>query len=100
MLGTLSNPNIKKLRQAALPLTGASGDYDLLLESIGDLNYVLLGEATHGTHEFYKARAEITKRLIKERASRRLRSKQTGQTRLGSIDTCEVLATSETQIKR
>ncbi len=67
MLGTLSIPNIKKLRQAALPLTGACGDYDLLLESIGDLNYVLLGEATHGTHEFYKARAEITKRLIHEK---------------------------------
>src|SRR3954469_12964496 len=34
---------------------------------IGEARYVLLGEATHGTHEFYKARAEITKRLIREK---------------------------------
>jgi erythromycin esterase-like protein len=67
MLGTLSNPDIKKLRGTAAPLTGAAGDYDSLLELIADANYVLLGEATHGTHEFYKARAEITKRLIREK---------------------------------
>ena len=34
---------------------------------IGDAPYVLLGEASHGTHEFYKARAEITKRLVREK---------------------------------
>jgi erythromycin esterase-like protein len=33
----------------------------------GDARFVLLGEASHGTHEFYKARAEITKRLIQEK---------------------------------
>src|SRR5205823_820178 len=49
------------------PLTGASTDYDPLIEEIADARYVLLGEATHGTHEFYKARAEISKRLIKEK---------------------------------
>jgi len=52
---------------AAHPLTGAAGDYDPLLEMIGDARYVLLGEATHGTHEFYRARAEITKRLVREK---------------------------------
>lgn len=67
MLGVLSNPDISKLRHEALPLTGAAGDYDALLRQIGDAKYVLLGEATHGTHEFYKARAEITKRLIREK---------------------------------
>jgi erythromycin esterase-like protein len=51
-------------RDAARPLTGAATDYDPLLELIGDARFVLLGEATHGTHEFYDARAEITKRLI------------------------------------
>lgn len=38
-----------------------------LLGLIGDARFVLLGEATHGTHEFYAERAEITRRLIEER---------------------------------
>jgi erythromycin esterase-like protein len=52
---------------AAVPLTGAAGDYDALLELIGESRFVLLGEASHGTHEFYKERAQITKRLINEK---------------------------------
>lgn len=56
------------VRDAAKPLTGASDDYDALLELISDdVRLVLLGEATHGTHEFYRERAEITKRLIVEK---------------------------------
>ncbi|HKX49713.1 MAG TPA: erythromycin esterase family protein, partial [Candidatus Binatia bacterium] len=55
------------LRDSAQPLTGASNDYDALLELIGDARLVLLGEATHGTHEFYRERAQITKRLIAEK---------------------------------
>lgn len=42
-------------------------DYDPLLEAIGDARLVLLGEASHGTHEFYSERARITKRLILEK---------------------------------
>ena len=42
-------------------------DLDPLMERIGDAKYVLLGEATHGTHEYYTWRAEITKRLITEK---------------------------------
>lgn len=42
-------------------------DYDELLDFIGDARFVLLGEASHGTHEFYRERAEITKRLIHEK---------------------------------
>ena len=42
-------------------------DLDVLLECIGDAKYVLLGEASHGTSEFYMWRAEITKRLITEK---------------------------------
>ncbi len=56
------------VRDAAYPLTGASTDYDPLLEFIGDARFVLLGEASHGTHEFYRQRAQITKRLIQEKA--------------------------------
>jgi erythromycin esterase-like protein len=54
-------------RDAAHPLTGNITDLDPLLELIGDARFVLLGEATHGTHEFYDTRAEITKRLIREK---------------------------------
>jgi erythromycin esterase-like protein len=55
------------VREAAHPLIGESDDYDPLLERIGDASLVLIGEASHGTHEFYRERAQITKRLIKEK---------------------------------
>jgi len=49
------------------PLRGRDDDYDDLLERIGDRRLVLIGEASHGTHEFYAERARITKRLILEK---------------------------------
>lgn len=55
------------VRDAAQSLTGAAQDYDPLLQLIGDARFVLLGEASHGTHEFYRERAQITKRLIQEK---------------------------------
>jgi len=48
------------------PLETSSG-IDILLRDIGDAKIVLLGESTHGTHEFYSWRSEITKRLINEK---------------------------------
>lgn len=42
-------------------------DLDPLMERMGDSKYVLLGEATHGTHEYYTWRAKISKRLIEEK---------------------------------
>lgn len=57
----------KAIAGAAHPVTGAPGDYDELIESVGDGRVVLIGEATHGTHEFYRHRAVITKRLIEEK---------------------------------
>ena len=42
-------------------------DLDTLLDRIADAQYVLLGEASHGTSEFYKWRIEISKRLIQEK---------------------------------
>jgi erythromycin esterase-like protein len=51
----------------AVDLTGAASDYDELLRLVGDRRVVLLGEATHGTHEFYRERARITQRLIEEK---------------------------------
>ena len=50
----------------AVAVVGADDDYDALLEMVGDRRFVLLGEASHGTHEFYRERARITKRLIDE----------------------------------
>ena len=42
-------------------------DYDALMSAIGDSRFVLIGEASHGTHEFYRERAQITKRLVLEK---------------------------------
>jgi erythromycin esterase-like protein len=58
------------LRKSLHPLTGSREDYDPLMEMIGEARVVLLGEASHGTHEFYRQRAEITKRLITEKGFR------------------------------
>jgi erythromycin esterase-like protein len=55
------------IAHTGIPLVGASSDFDVLLERIGDARFVFLGEATHGTHEFYRLRAELTKRLIREK---------------------------------
>ncbi len=49
-----------------MPVVGAADDYDSLLALIGDRRFVLIGEASHGTHEFYRERARITRRLIDE----------------------------------
>jgi erythromycin esterase-like protein len=58
---------IDGVRRAAHPLTGGARDYDPLLALVGDARFVLLGEASHGTHEFYRMRAEITLRLVREK---------------------------------
>ncbi len=55
------------IAEQATPLAGAPTDFDVLLDRIGDAPFVLLGEATHGSHEFYRIRAELTKRLIREK---------------------------------
>ncbi|MDQ4076562.1 MAG: erythromycin esterase family protein, partial [Chloroflexota bacterium] len=58
---------VEMVRGAAHTLTGDMQAYDPLMEMIGDAHFVLLGEASHGTHDFYQHRAEITKRLIQEK---------------------------------
>jgi erythromycin esterase-like protein len=57
---------VDAVRRAALPLSG-DDDHGALLALIGDARFVLLGEASHGTHEFYRERARITQRLIAEK---------------------------------
>ena len=58
---------LKGLRAHLQPLAGDARHYDGLLAQIGRARFALLGEASHGTHEFYRERAEITKRLITEK---------------------------------
>jgi erythromycin esterase-like protein len=58
---------VETVRAAAHRLTGSAQDYDPLLDLIGGARFALLGEASHGTHEFYRERAQITKRLITEK---------------------------------
>ena len=55
----------KLIREVAEPI-GDIGEVDLapILERIGDARVVLLGEATHGTSEFYQMRARITRELV------------------------------------
>jgi erythromycin esterase-like protein/predicted phosphoribosyltransferase len=64
---TADSALIKALSETAYPLAGSARDYDPLVGRIGEARFALLGEASHGTHEFYCERAEITKRLITEK---------------------------------
>jgi erythromycin esterase-like protein len=57
---------IDSIREAAYLVGGTKRDYDPLLEMAREARFVLLGEATHGSHEHYRERARITQRLISE----------------------------------
>src|SRR5688500_6763387 len=63
----LTPTDVEKIRKAAHRLTGTTRDYDPFLDRIDKARFVLIGEASHGTHEFYQQRAEITRRLIEEK---------------------------------
>ncbi|MFN7148031.1 MAG: erythromycin esterase family protein [Microthrixaceae bacterium] len=58
--------DVEQVERRAAAVSGAPSDYDDLLALVGDRRYVLLGEASHGTHEFYRERSRITQRLIDE----------------------------------
>ncbi len=53
--------------EAAIDAPGGVPPRAVLEDLIGDARVVLIGESSHGTHEFYDARAEITKWLIEEK---------------------------------
>jgi erythromycin esterase-like protein len=59
---------VEAVAAGAVPLTGAAADYDPLLALTAGARYALLGEQTHGTHEFYRERARISRRLVEEQA--------------------------------
>jgi erythromycin esterase-like protein len=52
------------VRRDAKPLTESAPDFSGLVDSLSHARFVLLGEASHGTHEFYEARARMTQQLI------------------------------------
>ena len=54
------------VRAHAMPLNGNAADLDGVVAMARDREFVLLGEASHGTHEFYRIRADITRRLMQE----------------------------------
>lgn len=57
---------IDVINEAAIPLEKPT-DYSSLIERIGDARFVMIGEASHGTHEFYQTRIEITQQLIQKK---------------------------------
>jgi erythromycin esterase-like protein len=57
---------VEQIRKRAIRLD-SSDDLDVIVRAIGDADLVLLGEASHGTSEFYTLRAELSKRLIREK---------------------------------
>ena len=58
---------LNQLRQYAIPLKAGNANYEALMSSIGDCRFVLLGEATHGTADFYRERCQISRKLIEEK---------------------------------
>lgn len=56
----------KRLHEIVRPLQGGPDDFSSVLERCKHARYVLIGEASHGTHEFYRIRAQITKQLIED----------------------------------
>ncbi|HET9279624.1 MAG TPA: erythromycin esterase family protein [Flavitalea sp.] len=57
---------ITSIRERAHPVTNIS-QLDILMDRIGDAQIVMLGEASHGTQEYYTWRSHITERLVKEK---------------------------------
>ncbi len=56
----------RTLSRIARLLDGGPRQFDPIIERIGGASTVLIGEASHGTHEFYEARAALTRQLIAE----------------------------------
>src|SRR4051812_48407440 len=57
----------ERLKDVIRPIRSPRDVMEPILEMVGDARIVLIGEASHGTHEFYDYRAEITKALIEQK---------------------------------
>jgi erythromycin esterase-like protein len=62
-----ADPAIDIVRHAALWFEHGRGGLDPILEAIGHARIVLIGEASHGTHEFYRIRADLTEALVEQK---------------------------------
>jgi erythromycin esterase-like protein len=58
------DPAVEIVRSEALWFEPTVDGLSPVLDAIGDARLVLIGEASHGTHEFYRTRAELTKALV------------------------------------
>ena len=64
MTASVDGATVDVLARAARRIDGSRDDYDALIYLVGTRRVVLIGEASHGTHDFYRERARITRRLI------------------------------------
>jgi erythromycin esterase-like protein/predicted phosphoribosyltransferase len=65
--GAQAQTEVAVIRSVAAPVENGVPDDHALLDLVGDAHYVLIGEASHGTHEFYAARAAMTQSLIEQK---------------------------------
>jgi erythromycin esterase-like protein/predicted phosphoribosyltransferase len=66
--GTAPGPTeVAMIRAEAVPVEEGTPADQVLFDLVGDAHLVLIGEASHGTSEFYAARARMTRKLIEER---------------------------------
>ncbi|WP_313236178.1 erythromycin esterase family protein [Sporosarcina ureae] len=63
----MSRKLVAAIKEQAIPLDDPSA-FDRLLKEVGDAQIVMIGEASHGTSDFYRLRAEFSKRLIREKS--------------------------------
>jgi erythromycin esterase len=63
---TVADRELDEVRGLARPLV-TRDDLDPVVDAVGSSRFVCLGEASHGTHEFYRWRAELSRRLVEER---------------------------------
>lgn len=67
--GSRDDP-VMAIRRHSVAAPGGVIPDDELIDLVGDARFVLIGEASHGSHEFYAARAQMTRRLIEEEGFR------------------------------
>jgi erythromycin esterase-like protein len=65
--GAQGPTEVAVVRSEAMPVSDGVPDDDTLVDLVGDARFVLIGEASHGTQEFYAARARMTQRLVEEK---------------------------------
>jgi erythromycin esterase-like protein len=60
---------VEAVARAAIPLSFSPESFDPLVRELTNATVVAIGESSHGTHEFYKTRGMLTRRLIVEQGA-------------------------------